>query len=120
MLSYGLQTLDFMKRLEKYEGELPPLLLQLARLMFRLIQEIEKPQLDDILRLQGQLREIMGTPDRLLEACGREGSLCQHCPFGAYLPSGFPYACEEKPVCLPWIVLVHPQPTQSSSVGESS
>ncbi len=109
MLSYGLQTLDFMKRLKKNEGELPPLLLELARVMLRLIEAIEKPQLDDILRLQGQLREIIRDQARLLEACGHEGSLCQSCPFGAYLPSGFPYACEDKPVCLPWIVMVHPQ-----------
>ncbi len=118
MLSYGLQTMDFMKRLEKYQGDLPPLLLEMARVMFRLIEAIEKPQLEDILRLQGQLREIVGGRARLLEACGNEGSLCQHCPFGAYLPSGFPHACEDKPVCLPWIVLVHPQATSTPASPE--
>jgi hypothetical protein len=118
MLSYGLQTLDFMNRLKKYEEELPPLLQELAKVMLKLIEEIEKPQLDDILRLQAQLREMIGDRARLLAACGAEGELCQHCPFGAYLPSGFPYACEEKPLCLPWIVLVHPQPSQSGTLGQ--
>lgn len=118
MLSYGLQTLDFMNRLKKYEEELPPLLQELATVMLKLIEEIEQPQLDDILRLQVQLREMIGDRTRLIAACGTEGKLCQHCPFGAYLPSGFPYACEEKPLCLPWIVVVHPQPAQSGAPGQ--
>ena len=118
MLNYGLQTLDFMNRLKKYEPELPPLVQELAKVMLKLIEEIEQPQLDDILRLQVQLREMIGDRTRLLDACGAEGKLCQHCPFGAYLPSGFPYACEEKPLCLPWIVVVHPPPSQSGAPGQ--
>jgi hypothetical protein len=111
LTGYGLQTQDFIKRLETFTA-LPPLLQELAQVMLRLIQEIESPQLEDILRLQGELRSHIGEPARLRSVCGTEGKLCSQCPFGAYLPSGFPFASEDRAVCLPWIVVVHPQPEQ--------
>lgn len=115
MTHYGLQTLDFMERLEKFENELPPLLLDMARLLQRLIAEIERPQLEDIERMQADLRRFIGDAARLEAACGTEGKLCLHCPFGAYLPSGFPYASRQQPLCLPWIVV-----TQSESQAQSA
>ena len=111
MSSYqGLQTHEFLTRLKKCEGELPPLLLDLARLMQTTIEGIASPQLENVLQLQAEMRRQIGDPQALREICGMEGSLCPRCPFGAYLPSGFPFASEERAVCLPWIVVVHPQP----------
>ncbi len=116
MTHYGLQTLDFLERLEKFENELPSLLLDLARLLQRQIAEIERPQLEDIERLQSDLRRFIGDAAHLEAACGTEGKLCRHCPFGAYLPSGFPYASPRQPLCLPWIVVTQPElPPQSAS-----
>jgi hypothetical protein len=109
---YGLQTQDFIRRLKTFDA-LPPLLRELAQLMLRLIEEVEAPQLEDILRLHAQLRSLIGDPERLRSICGTEGELCSRCPFGAYLPSGFPYASENQAICLPWIVVVHPQAVQS-------
>ncbi len=115
MTHYGLQTMDFLERMEKFEDELPPLLLDLARLLQRLIGEIERPQLEDILRMQADLRRLIGDSARLEAACGTEGKLCPHCPFGAYLPSGFPYASPQQPLCLPWIVVTQPESQPQSA-----
>ncbi len=115
MTTSGVQTHDFLMRLKKAEDSLPPLLLELAAMMQRMIEEIDRPQLEDIQRLQGGLRQRIGDPQSLREICGTEGALCGRCPFGAYLPSGFPYASEQQALCLPWIVIVHPQPTSSPS-----
>jgi hypothetical protein len=106
MTTSGVQTHDFLMRLKKTENSLPPLLLELAGLMQRMVEEIERPQLADIQGLQAALRALIG---------GTEGQLCSQCPFGAYLPSGFPYASEQQALCLPWIVVVHPQPTAPPS-----
>lgn len=115
----GIQTHDFLMRLQKAESTLPPLLLELAQVMRRLIEEIAEPQLEDILRLQAELRRIIGDPQGLREICGTEGKFCPQCPFGAYLPSGFPYASEKQALCLPWIVVVHPPPsTPPAAVSE--
>ena len=65
--------------------------------------------------MQAALRRVIDDPQRLRDICGTEGQLCGQCPFGAYLPSGFPYASEQQALCLPWIVIVHPQPTASPS-----
>jgi hypothetical protein len=113
----GIQTHDFLKRLQKVDPALPPLLLNLAEVMRRLIEEIESPQLEDIQRLHAELRRIIGDPQSLREICGQEGKLCNRCPFGAYLPSGFPYASEKQAICLPWIVVVHPQPSAPPATG---
>jgi hypothetical protein len=51
---------------------------------------------------------------KLRDICGTTGKLCGQCPFGAYLPSGFPYASEQQALCLPWIVIIHPQPSHAS------
>ncbi|MFA4903854.1 MAG: hypothetical protein WC600_14050 [Desulfobaccales bacterium] len=110
MSTSGVQTHDFLVRLKKAEESLPPLLLDLAVVMQRMIEEIAQPQLKDIEALQAELRQLIGDPQRLRDICGSEGQLCGQCPFGAYLPSGFPYASEQKALCLPWIVIVHPQP----------
>ncbi len=107
----GIQTLDFLARLKKAES-LPPLLLDLARVMERTIQEIVNPQVEDIRRLHEELRTLIGDAEGLRAACGTEGKFCGQCPFGAYLPSGFPYASEKQALCLPWIVVVHPMPDQ--------
>ena len=111
----GVQTNDFLMRLKKTEDSLAPLLLELATVMRRMIEEINQPQLEDIQGLQAELRRLIGDPQRLRDICGTEGQLCDQCPFGAYLPSGFPYASEQQALCLPWIVIVHPQPATSSS-----
>jgi hypothetical protein len=110
MTTSGVQTQDFLKRLEKAKEGLPPLLLELATVVARMIAEIERPQLEDIQALQNELRRLIGDPQNLRDICGTEGQLCGQCPFGAYLPSGFPYAAEHQALCLPWIVIVHPQP----------
>ena len=115
MTTSGVQTHDFLVRLKKAEESLAPLLLELAAVMQRMIQEIERPQLEDIQALQTELRRLIGDPQRLRDICGTEGGLCTQCPFGAYLPSGFPYASEQKALCLPWIVIVHPQPARAPS-----
>lgn len=109
MTHYGLQTMDFLERLEKFEKELPPLLLEMARLLQRLIEEIERPQLEDIQQMQAELRQIIGDSVRLEAICGTEGKLCLQCPFGAYLPTGFPFASSKQPLCLPWIVVTQPE-----------
>lgn len=101
----GIQTLDFISRCDKVGEDLPLLLKELGQIMRRVIEEIDRPQLEDVQRLQAELRLRIGPPDRLREICGTEGKLCGQCPFGAYLPSGFPYASEQQPLCLPWIVL---------------
>jgi hypothetical protein len=111
MSTSGLQTHEFLARLKKTEVSLPPLLLELAAVMRRMVEEIERPQLADIQGLQAELRRLIGDPQGLRDICGTEGLLCGQCPFGAYLPSGFPYASEQQALCLPWIVIVHPQPT---------
>ncbi len=105
----GIQTQDFLMRMQKNEATLPALLVTLARLMKTMIEEIARPELDDILKLQTELRQLIGDPQGLRDICGTEGKLCLECPFGAYLPSGFPYASEQQALCLPWIVVVHPQ-----------
>ena len=117
MSTSGLQTHDFLTRLQKAEDSLPPLLLELAAVMRRMVEELERPQLADIEALQAELRRLIGDPQRLRDICGTEGQLCVQCPFGAYLPSGFPYASEKQALCLPWIVIVHPQPAASPSEG---
>jgi len=115
MTHYGLQTLDFLGRLEKFEKELPPLLLEMARLVQRLIAEIEQPQLEDIQRMQAELRQLIGDSVRLEAICGAEGNLCLQCPFGAYLPTGFSFASRKQPLCLPWIVVTQPESQPQSA-----
>ncbi len=110
MTTGGIQTHDFMTRLQKVEDSFPPFLLELARVMERMIQELDRPELEDILRLHQDLRQIIGEAEELRRVCGTEGKLCSQCPFGAYLPSGFAYASEKQALCLPWIVVVHPEP----------
>jgi hypothetical protein len=118
MTTSGVQTHDFLVRLKKAEESLPPLLLELAAVMQRMIEEIAKPQLEDIQALQAELRRMIGDPQTLRDICGTEGQLCSQCPFGAYLPSGFPYASERQALCLPWIVIVHSQPTAAPSKSQ--
>ncbi len=112
MTSGGIQTHDFLNRLQKATDTLPPLLLELARVMERMIQEVANPQLEDIRQLHEELRRLIGDAAGLREACGTAGKFCSQCPFGAYLPSGFAYASEQQALCLPWIVIVHPMPSQ--------
>jgi hypothetical protein len=118
MTTSGVQTHDFLVRLKKAEESLPPLLLELSAVMQRMIAEIERPQLEDIQALQAELRRMIGDPQNLRDICGSEGQLCGQCPFGAYLPSGFPYASEQQALCLPWIVIVHPQPAAAPSKSQ--
>lgn len=110
MTGSGIQTQDFLMRLKKGGNSLPSLLVELASLMREMIEKLASPQLEDIFHLQAELRRMIGDPQQLREICGLEGKLCLQCPFGAYLPSGFPYASEKQALCLPWIVIVHPQP----------
>jgi hypothetical protein len=117
MTHYGLQTIDFLDRIKKFERELPPLLLEMAELLQRMIEEIERPQLEDVQKMQAELRQLIGDSERLIAACGDEGKLCTQCPFGSYLPSGFPFASPEQPLCLPWIVLTQPE-TQAQQASQ--
>ena len=109
MTHYGLQTIDFLGRLQKFEQELPPLLLEMAQLVKQMIDAIEQPQLEDVQKMQAELLQMVSDSERLLAVCGSEGKLCVQCPFGAYLPSGFPFASPTQPLCLPWIVLTQPE-----------
>ncbi len=107
----GIQTHDFLRRLQRLEeSSLAPLLLELARVMEAMILEIECPKLEDIRKLQGAMRDLIGDAVLLRAVCGTAGELCGQCPFGAYLPSGFPYASEKQALCLPWSAVVHPIP----------
>ena len=108
MTYYGLQTSDFLERLQKFEQELPPLLLELSQVVKQMIEEIERPQLEDVQKMQEELLQMLRDSERLIAACGTEGKLCVQCPFGAYLPTGFPFASPTQPLCLPWIVLTQP------------
>jgi len=108
MTHYGLQTMDFLGRLEKFEQELPALLLEMARVVKRMVEEIERPQLQDVQQMHVELLQIVKDSEGLIALCGREGKLCLQCPFGAYLPSGFAFASPSQPLCLPWIVLTQP------------
>lgn len=110
MSSGGIQTHDFLIRLKKVDDTFPPFLVELARVMEQLIEEITNPQLEDIRKLHEQLRQLIGDASGLRAICGTEGEFCGRCPFGAYLPSGFAYASEKQALCLPWIVVVHPMP----------
>ncbi len=118
MTTGGIQTHDFLRRLKKVEDTFPALLLELARVMERMIQELDRPQLEDILALHKELRQLIGEAEGLRRACGTEGTLCSQCPFGAYLPSGFAYASEKQALCLPWIVVVHPEPASPAATPE--
>jgi hypothetical protein len=114
MTSGGIQTHDFIRRLRQVEESgLSPLLLELARVMEAMIQVIENPQLEDIRKLQGAMRRLIGDANELRAVCGTAGEVCGQCPFGAYLPSGFPYASETQALCLPWIAVVHPIPEEA-------
>ncbi len=114
MTSGGIQTHDFIRRLKQVEeGSLAPLLLELAREMEAMILEIDSPQLEDIRGLQGRMWRLIGDASRLRAVCGTSGELCGQCPFGAYLPAGFPYASEKQALCIPWIALVHPIPEEA-------
>ena len=62
MSTSGVQTHDFLMRLQKAEDNLPPLLLELAAVMRRMIEEINRPQLEDIQGLQAELRRMIGDP----------------------------------------------------------
>ncbi len=110
MSTGGIQTHDFLQRLKKTEATLPPLLLEMARLMARMVEEIANPQVEDIRKLHQEFRALIGDAEDLRAFCGTEGAFCSQCPFGAYLPSGFAYASEKQALCLPWIVVVHPMP----------
>ena len=112
MTTSGIQTHDFLTRLQKAADNLPPLLLELARVMECMIQELDKPQLEDIRKLHKDLRHLIGDAAGLRTACGTAGEFCSQCPFGAYLPAGFAYASEQQALCLPWIVVVHPMPSR--------
>ena len=117
MTHYGLQTLDFLARLQKFEQELPPLLLEMALLLKRMIEEIDKPQLEDIQQMQAELLKMVSDSERLVAVCGTEGKLCPQCPFGSYLPTGFPFASPTQPLCLPWIVLTQPEAQGRAASG---
>ena len=118
MSTSGIQTHDFLTRLTRAQESLPPLLLELAGAMQRMIEAVDRPQLEDVQKLQGELRRLIGDAEELRAICGDEGKLCSDCPFGAYLPSGFAYASEAQALCLPWIVIVHPQPAKPPATAD--
>lgn len=101
----GLQTKDFRDRLKKSRETLPQLVVELAELLDRTIEEIEKPTRGDIARLHRSMRAVIGTKESLINTCGNEGEICISCPFMAYVPTDIHFASESQPICLPWIAL---------------
>lgn len=99
----GLQTHDFVQRLERSRATLPPLLLELSEVLVQMIDDIEYPTPADISRLHSRIREIVQDKQQLASTCGTEGKLCVICPYTAFIPSEFPFASQQVPVCLPWI-----------------
>lgn len=119
MTSSGLQTSDFLERMEKFEQELPALLLEMSQVVKQMIEEIERPQLEDVKKMQDELLKMLNDSERLIATCGTEGKYCVQCPFGAYLPTGFPFASPEQPLCLPWIVLTQSISKQQAEKQQS-
>lgn len=101
----GLQTHDFFQRLERCLPVLHPTILSMAQVLVKMIDEIEYPTPADIARMHEQIRSAIGLRENLSSVCGTEGKVCVICPFAAYIPSDFPHASEEIPVCIPWIAL---------------
>jgi hypothetical protein len=101
----GLQTHDFIQRLERSRSVLPSPIINLAEILQKLIDEIEYPTPADISRMHERMRAASGTQEDLDIVCGGEGKLCVICPFAAYIPSEFPHASREIPVCIPWIAM---------------
>ena len=99
----GLQTHDFFQRFERSRPVLPPLLVDMAQILMKLVDEIEYPTPADIARMHEQIRSTIGASENLSSICGTEGKVCVICPFAAYIPSDFPHASQEVPVCIPWI-----------------
>jgi hypothetical protein len=118
MSTSGIQTHDFLTRLNKLSEDFPPLLEELAGVMRQMIESIDRPQLEDVQKLYAELLSRIGDPARLRAVCGTEGRLCSQCPFGAYLPSGFAFASETQALCLPWIVIVHPHPSPPPAAAD--
>jgi hypothetical protein len=77
----------------------------MSQILMKMIDEIEYPTPADIARMHEQLRSSAGTREDLSSVCGTEGKVCVICPFAAYIPSEFPHASEEVPVCIPWIAM---------------
>ncbi len=102
----GLQTHDFLQRLERSRPVLSSVIIAMAEVLAKQIDEIEYPTPADIARLHESLRSTAGTREDLSALCGLEGKVCVICPFAAYIPSDFPHASEEVPVCLPWIAMM--------------
>ena len=69
MTTSGLQTHDFLTRLKKAEDSLPALLLELAAVMRRMVEELERPQLEDIQAVLGELERFEAV---CLEAMGAD------------------------------------------------
>lgn len=101
----GLQTHDFFQRFERSRSVLHPVILRLAETLVKMIDEIEYPTPADIARMHEQMRSVVGARENLSSVCGTEGKVCVICPFAAYIPSEFPHASEDVPVCIPWIAL---------------
>jgi hypothetical protein len=101
----GLQTKDFRDRMAKERSNLPNLIVELAEVLDKMIEEIERPTRADIARLHARMRELIGSKENLINTCGNEGKLCAICPFMAYVPTDIQYASESQPICLPWIAL---------------
>jgi len=102
----GLQTHDFLQRLDRSQSVLPSIIRTMAEALAKQVDEIEYPTPADISRLHEQFRQAVGARENLSAVCGIEGKLCVICPFAAYIPSEFPFASEEAPVCLPWIAVL--------------
>jgi len=101
----GLQTHDFFQRFERSSPVLHPILVNTAQVLMKMVDEIEYPTPADIARMHEQLRSAIGARENLSSVCGTEGKVCVICPFAAYIPSDFPFASEDVPVCIPWIAL---------------
>ena len=101
MTTSGVQTHDFLMRLKKAGDSLPPLLLELAGLMQRMVEELERPQLADIQALQAALRALIGDPHRLRDICGTEGNLCANARLGHICLPGSPMPRRNRPCACP-------------------
>lgn len=108
----GKLTEEFLQRMEQNQGELPEILVALARIQRKHIEETAEPSEENIKSLLGHLKEQLGGAEagraKLTETCGNEGALCGLCPFGAFIPQEMGFASPVQPICLPWISVTQP------------
>ncbi|RME47047.1 MAG: hypothetical protein D6791_06765 [Chloroflexi bacterium] len=104
----GAQTAEFMDRLERNMRILPPILVQLSKIMRERVEIQEEPGEAEVQALLGDLgRYVASHASRaeLSNTCGEQGEWCGRCPFGVFIPQEFEFSSETQPICLPWIAV---------------